>query len=149
MADFYDDWSGPGGAAQKFGDEFDGFLRGGKTDSSERFADQILEALKGKREVRSAFVIGHRVDFVDDNGIDSFENFSALRGGQQDVERFGSGNQNMRGARQHSTAFMCERVTRTDGCTNFRHKDAALPGKLQDFAERDFQVFLNVVAKRF
>ena len=36
----------------------------------------------------------------------------------------------------------------TDGAY-FWHKDAALPGKLQNFGERRLKIFLNVVAQRF
>jgi len=41
-----------------------------------------------------------------------------------------------------------ERVASADGGADFGHKHSALASELEDFAERDFQIFLNVVAKR-
>jgi hypothetical protein len=47
-----------------------------------------------------------------------------------------------------SAALVRERVSRAHGGANLRHEEAALPIKLQDFTQRNFQVFLNVVAQR-
>ncbi len=50
--------------------------------------------------------------------------------------------------RQHRAPLMRERVTCTHCGANFRHQDSALPRELQNFAEGNFQVFLNVVTQR-
>ena len=71
VAYLHDDRSGPSGATQKIGDEFDRFLRGGKSNPCQRLASQMVEAFEGKREVGATFVIGYSVDFVHDDGFDS------------------------------------------------------------------------------
>ena len=49
--------------------------------------------------------------------------------------------------RQHGAALMREGVSRTHGSANLRHEHAALSGELQNFAQRNFQVLLNVVTQ--
>ena len=73
---------------------------------------------------------------------------AALFRGQQDVERFRRGDQNVRRAPQHGAALVHQRVAGAHGHADFRHQQAALAGLLQDFAERDLEIFLNVVAQR-
>src|ERR1700746_811770 len=102
-----------------------------------------------EREVRAALVISNGVNFVDDDGFDRFENFAALRGGEQNIERFGGRDKNMRRPRKHLAALVHERVAGADGGTNLGHQEAALSCKLQNFAERNLEVFLNVVAESF
>ena len=46
-------------------------------------------------------------------------------------------------------ALVGKRVSSAHSGANFGHQHAALSGELQDFAQRNFQVFLNVVAERF
>src|SRR5580704_8874950 len=48
---------------------------------------------------------------------------------------------------QYGAAFVGERIARAHSCANFGHEDAAFSSELQNFAERNLQVFLNVVAK--
>ena len=42
---------------------------------------------------------------------------------------------------------MRERVAGADGGANLRHQQAAFAGHLQNFAKRNFEVLLNVVAE--
>ena len=98
--------------------------------------------------MRAALVVGDGVNFVDDDGFDGAENFAALRGGEQNVERFGRGDQNVRRACSMARRSCIERVAGAHGGANLRHQEAALAGELQNFAERSFEIFLNVVAER-
>jgi hypothetical protein len=43
-------------------------------------------------------------------------------------------------------AFVGRSVSRANGGAYIRHEDAALASNLQDFAERNFEIFLDVVA---
>src|SRR5580658_1090350 len=109
----------------------------------------MIEPLQGKREVGATFVVRDRVDFIDDYGFDGSEDFTAVRSGEEDVQRLGGRHQNVGRARQHGAAFVGQRVSRTNGGAYIWHEDAALAGKLHNFAERNFEIFLNVVAERF
>ena len=133
--------SGRAAATQKMRDEFDRFLRGGKTDARQRFAGQMVEAFEREREMGAAFVVGHGVDFVHDDGFDGSEDFAAFRGGQEDVKRLGSSDQDVRRARQHRAALVGERVSGAHGGANLRHEDAALSGELQEFRRAEFPDF--------
>src|SRR5260370_40440427 len=48
---------------------------------------------------------------------------------------------------EHRPALVHERVTGADGSANLRHEETALTCHLQNFAKRNFQVLLNVVAE--
>ena len=75
--------------------------------------------------------------------------FAALFGGQQNVKRFRRRDQNMRRPLLHRAALVHQRVAGAHGRANFRHQISALPRKLQNFAQRRVQIFLNVVAECF
>src|ERR1700722_13796636 len=80
----------PSRAAEKMGDEFDRLLRRGKTNAGESFTSQVVETFEGERQVRSAFVVGDRMNFIDDHGFNRSEHLAALPRGQEDIEGFGS-----------------------------------------------------------
>ena len=148
MADLHDDRIGVSSSTEKLRNKFDGPLRGGKTDAGQRFAGQMIETFEGKSQVRAALVVGHGVDFVDDDGANGFQDFAAFRGGQENVQRLGSSDQDMRRTREHRAALVGESVSGAHGGANVRHEEAALPGELKNFAERSFQILLNVVTQR-
>ena len=58
------------------------------------------------RQVRSALIVGDRVDFVDDDRFDIAQNGPALFRGQQDVKRFRCGDQDVRRPLQHRPPFL-------------------------------------------
>ena len=135
-------------AGEKIGHEFDRFLRRGETNARQPLARQMVEAFERERQVRAALIVGDRVDFVHDDRFDRPQDFAASRRRQQDVQGFRGGDQNVGRMRQHGAAFVRERVPGAHSRANFRHQHAALAGELQDFAEGNLQVFLNVVAQR-
>ncbi len=149
MTYLHDHGIGATRAGEKMGHEFDGPLRGRKANAREVPARQMVETFEREGKMGAALVVGYGVNFVHDDGFDRCKHFAASRRGQQDVERFWSGDQNVRRTRQHGSALMRERVAGAHGGANFRHEHAALSGELQNFAKGDFEVFLNVVAKRF
>ena len=99
--------------------------------------------------MRAALVVRDSMNFVDDDRFDRFENFAAFSCSKQNVKRFRRGDENVRRSREHLAALVHERVARAHRGADFRHQQAAFGGELHDFAERDFEVFLDVVAERF
>ena len=79
---------GPGREiARHFLDGLDG---GGEADAlrdglTGRAADGV-EPRQGQREMRAAFVVGDRVNFVDDDGAHGAQHVAGFGGGEQDVE---------------------------------------------------------------
>jgi hypothetical protein len=89
-------------AAEEFGDEGDGALSGGESNAVGALVGDGVEALKGDCQMGSALVVGEGVDFIDDDGVDVAQSFAAAGGGEQDVERLRSGDQNVRRQLQHA-----------------------------------------------
>ena len=147
MADVDDDRRGAVAAGKELRHQLDGLLRGGKADAHGRALEQGFEAFERKRQMRAALVVGDGVNFVHDYGVHAAQNGAAFLRRQQDVERFGRGHQNVRRTRQHRAALVHQRVAGAHADANFRHQQAALAGHLQNFAERNFQIFLDVVAE--
>ena len=146
---FDDHRSGAIAAHQKLSDQLDRLLRGGKADAHGRLRRQRFEPFERERKMRAALVVGDGVNFVHDDRLDGAQNFAALRGREQNVERFGRGDENVRRAIEHRAAFVHQRVAGAHGGADLRHQVAALARQLQNFAERGVEIFLNVVAERF
>jgi hypothetical protein len=98
--------------------------------------------------MHAPLVVGDRVNFVDDHRFDIAQNRAALFGSEQNVERLGRRHQNVRRPLQHQPTVLGERVASTNGGANFGHQQPTLRRHLQDLAQRNLQIFLNVVAKR-
>src|SRR5689334_2657290 len=82
------------------GDVLDGFDGGGQAYTlrlgEAALLDESIQAGEGEGEVRSALVVGDRMDLIDDEGADLGEHLAGSSGGDQDEERFGSGNEDVR-----------------------------------------------------
>ncbi len=137
----------PAIAGKKVRDGLDRLLRGGKADADGRMLEQGFEPLERKRQMRAAFIVGDGVDFIHDHGFDVAQDGAASLGGEQDVERFGRGNENVRRPHQHVAAFVHQGVAGTHADANFGHQQAAFGGFAKNFAQRDLEIFLDVVAE--
>ena len=76
-----DDGAGAGraGAGEQVGHEGDGPLRGRQADPLGPGRARVLDTLERERQVRAALVAGHRVDLVDDDGLDACASIVRLR----------------------------------------------------------------------
>ena len=148
VADVDDDRRGAIAAGKELRDQLDGLLRGGKTDAHRRAIEQGFEAFERERQMRAALIVGDGVNFVDDHGFHAAQDGAAFFRRQQDVERFGRGDQDVRRTREHGAALVHQRVaganSRRESRGISRPRSA---GHLQNFAERNFQIFLDVVAE--
>ena len=68
----------------------------GQPDAGDRFLGKLAQPLHRQRQMRAAFVIGHRVYLVQDQRPDVFEPPPPAVRGQQYVQRFGGGDQDVR-----------------------------------------------------
>ena len=130
-------------AGEEVGDEFDGVLRGGEADSlwwrgeaGEELAgaeavfagDEGVEAFEREGEVGAALVVGDGVDFVDDDGADAAEVFARFAGGEEDVEGFGRGDEDVGRVAQHGGTLFGEGVAGADAGADLGAEVAALQG---------------------
>ena len=148
MPDVDDDGIGPAAARKEVRDLFNRLLRRGKPDAHRRAMSQRFQPLQRKREMHAALVVGYRVNFVHNHGLDIAQDGAALLRRQQNVERLGRGDQNMRRTFQHEAPVLHQSVARAHGCPDLRHQQPAIARHLQNFSEWDFEIFLDVVAER-
>ena len=97
--------------------------------------------------MRPAFVVCDGVNLVDDYGLHVAQQFATLLRRQQDVERLGRGDQDVRRRLQHPLPVGSRRVAGTHEGPNLRHQKAAFPGELGDLRQRALEVLLDVVAE--
>ena len=86
----------------------------GQADPLQRLLDQPLEPLDRDGEVRAALRPCHGVHLVEDEGLDAAQ-VVARAGGQQQVERLGGRDQDVRRLAQHRRPFLLRRVAGADG----------------------------------
>ncbi len=97
--------------------------------------------------MRAALIIGNCMDLIDDHRLDITENRPAFFRREQNVQGLRRGHQNMRRPLQHRPTFRHERVAGPDRRTNLRHEKATLIRERKNLAQRNLQVFLDVVAE--
>ena len=139
-----------GMAARKPRHLLDGLDGRRKADALRRVRSvQGIEPCQRERQMRPALVIGHRVNFVDDHGARQSPASRAILGGEQNVQRFRRGDQNMRALLAHLLALGSRRIAGAHSGANRAQRDAPARGELRDLRQRDFQILMDVVAERF
>ena len=148
-------WMNPG---EEFGYQFYRTLGGGEADALRRsreasqelpgaeavFAgDKSVQTLQGKCEMGAAFVIGHSMDFVDDDCVDSAKVFPALARSKEDIKGFGCSDENVGRVAEHRGALFRKGVASADASANFRAEIASLHGQTLDLSEWAVEVFLK------
>lgn len=113
------------------GDFVERALGGGKADALEAAAREMFEAFQRKSEMRAAFGGSECVDFVEDDGFDGTEGFAGV-GSEQEIERFGCGDQNVGGMAEEAGAFGGRRVSGADGDGGLMVADAEALGGVGD-----------------
>ena len=99
--------------------------------------------------MRPALVIGHRVNFIDDQGAHRSQHLARFFRGQQNIERLGRGHQNMRRFLAHFLALGCRGIAGANGGADRRERDAFLACQFSDLTERHVEILVHVVAERF
>ena len=81
-------------AGEKMRDHFNRLLCGRKSDALKRFLDDGFQAFQRQSEMGAAFGRDERVNFINDDGVDSTESLCCLRG-EHEIERFRRGDENV------------------------------------------------------
>ena len=127
---------------------FDRPLGGTQPDALQAPAHQPIQPLERETEVRTALVARHRMDFVHDHRFCSRQEGAAAFGGQQDVKRFGSGDQDVGRALQHRPPFTLGCISRAHRHPQVGPLEAGLLRQVLDAGERLFEILADIVAKR-
>ena len=109
--------------------------------------DDPLQPFEAERHVRASLRTGHRVDLVDDDGLDVGQDAPGLRG-PQEVERLGCGDEHIGRVLHQLSTFVCRRVARSARYRHVRHRYTFSRRLAGDADERCPQVALDVVDER-
>jgi len=107
----------------------------------------FFEAFERHRQVRTAFGGGHRVDLVDDHGLDALERLAGPRS-EHEVERFGGGDQQVRRTADQLLAVVRRRVARAHRHFGRGERLADALGREFDARQRCAEVLLDVECER-
>ena len=76
----------------------------------------------------ATLVVGYGVDLVDDDSVDVAEVFAGFAGGEEDVEGFRCGDEDVRRVAEHGGTLFGEGVAGADGSADLGGEIAALHG---------------------
>jgi hypothetical protein len=107
--------------------------------------DEPVEPLERQREVRAALVARDRVDLVDDHRAQLAQAGAPADGGEQDVERLGGGDQDVRRPPRQLRALADRGVAGAHRDPDVGELDAARGGVRAQLGERRLEVALDVV----
>ena len=93
-------------------DLFDRSLRRGQPHAHELVGTQRAQALQRQRQVRTAFVVRHRVNLIQDDGAAGREHRASRGRSQKHVERLGRRHHDMRRRTAHTRPFGLARIAR-------------------------------------
>ncbi len=129
-------------------DIFDRLLCGGQADPRELPTGQRLEAFERKREVRAALRACDGMDLVDDHRAGCREHLATRLRAEQNVERLGRRDDDVRWTLAHLRALGLRRVARTDPLTNIYVAHRMLAQARANAFERRFEIAMDVVGER-
>jgi hypothetical protein len=143
---------GAGGAGQERQRRLDGAHGRRAADTLRALAgvglDQCLQALERERQVGAALRSHQRVDLVDDQEPCAGERRSESLAGEQNEERFGRGDQDVRGPARHGLALGRQRVAGSHGDADLGRLEPVGGGRGPDARQGRAQVLLDVVVER-
>jgi hypothetical protein len=133
-------------AAEEGGDAIERPLGGAQSDALRWHRGDLLEALQGEGEVRSALGGCDRMDLVDDHPPHRLQQPGG-RGREHEVEALRCGDQDVRGMLQHPPAFLGRGVAGAQRRNRGRQRFAATGGGMGDAPQWAAQVALDVVSQ--
>ena len=110
--------------------------------------DELVEPRQREGEVAASPVAGDRVDLVDDHGAHAPQVLAAALRRDQQVERLGRGDQDVRRLAHHRLPLALRRVSAAHRRADRRGLEAEFRGDRADLLERGLEVALDVVAER-
>ena len=142
-----------GRAGQKAGDGFHRFLRRRQPDALQgppaRRGNERFQPLDRQRQMRAALVAEHGVYLVEDQRFNLGEHGPPARARQQQIQRLGRGDQDMRWARRHLAALV-------GGGVPGAHRDAdaragtgiGIAKQFGDAGQGNLKIAVDVVVQR-
>ena len=130
-------------AAEEAGDLVQRALRGGESDALQLAAAQGFEAFQREGEMAAPLGRHKRVNFVQHHGLDGAQHFARV-GGEQEVDGFRRGDQDIGGVTGETCALGSGRVAGADGDGGFVKLDSGGAGGLGDAHQWGAQVAFDI-----
>ncbi len=109
---------------------------------------QRIQPRQRQRQVRSALVVSHRMNLIDNERRRALQHMARPLRRQQNEKRFRRGHQDVWRLLQHPRAVRHRRVAGSYSGPNRRQLHAFFFGQLRDLGEWDLQVPVHVIAER-
>ena len=135
-------------ADQESGHFLDRLLRGREADARQPAAGEGLEPLEREREMHSSLGSDHGVNLVDDHRACAREHPPPGLGAEQDVERLGRGDDDVRGALRAARPLVLRGIAGAHEGADFDLRQAERGELRADARERRLEVALDVVGER-
>src|SRR5512143_733768 len=126
----------------------DWFLRGRQPDALQRMARQGRQPLERQGEVAAPLVPRHRVDLVHDHGAHAAQRPPRPLRSENQIERLGGGDEDVRRLLHHRLPFCWGRVARAQQDPQVRVGQPRGRQRSPNLLERLGQVLLDVVGER-
>ena len=137
---------------RNFGDLLDGLHRRREADALRPrpavLRHQLIEPRQRQRQVRAALIVRHGVDLVDDHRAHVLQHLARPACGEQNVQRFRRGHQNVRMLARHMLALGLRRIAGAERGADGRELHEPLHRELRNLGQRNFEILVNVVAQR-
>ena len=111
-------------------------LRGAQSDALEPIITKRVQTLQRKRQVRAPLIARDRVNLIHDDGARGFQHLAASLGRQEDVERFGRGDEDVGAFFEHEPAFSRRGIAGAHRHANLGKLHAFFSRERADFAQR-------------
>ena len=136
-------------ADEKTRDFLDRLLRGRKADPLESASARVIQPLEREREMRAATRFQHGVDLVDDHDARRLQHVARAFGSEQQVERLGGRDQDVRRPAQHARTLVLGRIAAAHGGADAHGRVAHLLRETPDLTARLREVLVYVGRQRF
>ena len=135
-------------AREKARDFLDRLLGRGQANPLQLPPADVVEALEREREVRAAARLQHGVDLVDDDHACRLEHHPRALGGEQQIERLGRGDEDVRRSAQHRRALVLRCVAAPHRRGDLRRVIVHGLGERANFAPRLGEVLVDIRRQR-
>src|SRR5258706_2605284 len=134
----------PAIAHEELPNELHRLLRRRKANARGRLICESFKAFERKCEVRAAFIVGDRMNFINNHRLDSAKQLAAFSRSEQNIKRLRRCYQNMRWPLLHGQAFASQRISGSYRRADFRHQVTLSLGQLENLTQRYVEVSLGI-----
>ncbi len=134
-------------AAQETGHFVERLDGGREANALDLALGQVGQAFQAEGEMNAALVAGQGMNLIHNDGMHPPEHLPRLGAGQQQVERFRGGDQNVGRLAHHSLALPRRGIAGANGDANFREGEVHIMRHPPDAGQRRPQVAAYIVVK--